>query len=141
MSEFFGDCRGGCHDGVIPVIQEGRVEYKSVTCGGGSASCYIARLYSPLDAEERDFHPPRLQDATREINEILEDVMNDDDAPEGLHLSFISVPGGMMLNWTSYGELPRNAITLGKNSPEERLMAYGLIPSGDGDISQEETQS
>lgn len=140
MSEFFGECSGGCHDGVIPDIQEGRVLYKSVTCGAGSASCYIARLYSPLDTEERDFHPPRLRDASDAINDILEDLRNDD-PPEGLHLSFISVPGGMMLNWTSYDELPRNAITLGRNTPEERLIAYGLLPSGGGDSSQDETQT
>src|SRR5205085_8141020 len=102
---------------------------KSVTCGDGSASCYVARLKSPLDTEYRSFHPETLRYATKQINEILEGLRRDGDAQNGKHLAFISVPGGMMLNWVSSGELPRNAITLGKSTEEQRLRAYGLIPS------------
>src|SRR2546423_1151812 len=108
MSKFVSECTSGCHDGVIFNTSDGEIEFESVTCGGGDASCYVARLLSPLDAEYREFHPERLRHATDKINGILKELMNDDQARNGKHLAFISVPGGMMLNWVSFGDLPSN---------------------------------
>jgi hypothetical protein len=99
--------------------------YTSV-CGPGGGGCVSAMLFSPLDSEERAFHPTELREATEAINEILETLRNN--APEGKELSFLRIPGGgAMLAWMEQGvEIPPDAVT--PNSPQEEIkQALGLV--------------
>lgn len=96
-------------------------------CPQSGSSCYSPSFLSPLESEERDFHPQELREATEQINEILNDLL--DDSPPNRILRLITVPGGMMLTWNVIGgRVPEGAV--GIDSPlQERMQMYGLLSS------------
>lgn len=123
MANFNLGCGDGCRDGVLFDLVDGW----GTICGNGGGGCYLANVLSPLYTEEREFHPPVLRGATEDINSILERLKGA--APHGHHLALIAVPGGMMLTWSRYGDIPRDAVTKENSTTEERKRAYGLISS------------
>jgi hypothetical protein len=72
-------------------------------CSGGKLACSAARL---LCGSISKFHTERLEDATRDINAILEEVAeHDKDRPPRADLSILETPDGLFLSWTqSSGE-------------------------------------
>jgi hypothetical protein len=64
----------------------------------GGLDCHRAEL---LCGSISKFHTKRLEDVTRDINAILEEVMRDDeDRPPGADLSILETPDGLFLAWT-----------------------------------------
>jgi hypothetical protein len=70
-----------------------------ISCGSrGTLSCSRAQF---LCASISKFHTKRLEDATRDINAILKEVMkHDEDRPPGAVLSILETPDGPFLAWT-----------------------------------------
>lgn len=90
-------------------------------CQPGDGSCGSARL---VDARESDFHPAELQNATRQIQAILNAISP---PREGLKLSFIHTRMGTILAWVKHGgTYTADAIT-SANTDAEIAEALGLI--------------
>jgi hypothetical protein len=67
-------------------------------CGGGNLACSAALL---LCGDISKFHTQRLEDATKDINAILEAVAQDDEhRPPRADLSILETPDGLFLSWT-----------------------------------------
>jgi hypothetical protein len=104
------------------------LDYSLSVCGPGGGGCVPATLFSPLETEQRAFHPSDLRQATIAINAILDLLRNN--APEGQELSFLRVPGGgAILAWVNHGiDIPDNPIT--PDSPANLIkQAFGLVSS------------
>ena len=96
-----------------------------VSCGPGNGSCINADLLSPINTVEKTFHDTRLRGATTAINVILDGLRIN--PPAGLKLSFLHVPGGLMLAWVEEnGAAPDDSITP-DSSPDDIRRAVGLI--------------
>lgn len=76
------------------------VEGGSVSCGPGGDSCTSAYLQT---ANESAFHTSPIKDATAIINEKL-DKLAKEPPSEGLQLSFLWTPRGVMLAWVRHEE-------------------------------------
>ena len=74
-----------------------------IFCGEqGNFNCFRAQL---LCGSVSNFHTKRLEDATRDLNAILEEVAKDDeDRPPGADLSILETPDGLFLAWTQSGD-------------------------------------
>ena len=96
-------------------------------CGPGGGGCVSAKLYSPLQTEDRAFHPNDLRQATIAINAILDLLRNN--AQDDRELSFLRIPGGgAMLAWMSHGvDMPADPITP-NSEPYAIKQAFGLVP-------------
>jgi len=96
-----------------------------VSCGPGNGSCFNAELLSPMNTVQKTFHDTNLRGATTAINAILNSLRLS--PPNGLKLSFLRVPGGLMLAWVEEnGPVPADAITP-NSSTEDIRRAVGLI--------------
>lgn len=90
-------------------------------CQSGDGSCWSARL---VDARESDFHPTDLQNATRQIQTIIDSITP---PREGLMLSFIHTRMGSILAWVNHGGTPTAGTITSANTDAEIAEALGLI--------------
>ena len=83
-----------------------------VTCFASNVSkCTVkARL---LEGGRSDFHDAELQNATQEINEVL-DRIERDNKDVSRHLGFIDFQNRFMLVWSRHGETVSSADTNGE---------------------------
>ena len=90
------DCSGGlCSFGIYGSRAAG--------CSSGNGSCREAFL---LEAEVSGFHTAALQEATLQINEILQGLYNNDtDRIEGSKLSFLITNMGCLIAWVEHGAI------------------------------------
>jgi len=96
-----------------------------ISCGPGNGNCFSAELLSPMNTIEKTFHGSNLRGATTAINAILNSLRIS--PPDGLKLSFLRVPGGLMLAWVEEnGAAPDDSITP-DSSPDDIRRAVGLI--------------
>jgi hypothetical protein len=94
---------------------------KSVGCGGGSGDCIDATF---LKAQQSDFHPPDLMEATDKIIDALKDLK----PPEGTKLAILETPFGNVLAYVEPdAKYPEGETTTIKSSQEEIIRALGLI--------------
>jgi hypothetical protein len=79
---------------------------KHVYCYKSTANdCTVVGLWQ---ADRSDFHDAELQNATEEINEILDRVERDNE-DSSRHLGFINFQGQLMLVWSHHGEVISSA--------------------------------
>ena len=91
-----------------------------IGCDTGSGSCWSAIMVS---ADTSSFHDEVLQKATKQIQEILEQIGED---PKGRKLSFVHSTHGTMLAWVNHGvTFPQGTITI-DNDPDEVAKALGI---------------
>ena len=89
-------------------------------CQSGDGSCWSARM---IDAMQSDFHPAELQNATKQIQTILNSISP---PREDLKLSFVHTRMGSILAWVKHGTYTTDAIT-SANTDAEIAEALGLI--------------
>jgi hypothetical protein len=84
-----------------------RPDTKHVVCYKSSAAdcAVIDKLW---EAGRSDFHDAELQNATAEINKILNRVDRDNE-DSSRHLCLINVQGRLMLVWTQHGNFVSSA--------------------------------
>jgi hypothetical protein len=77
-------------------------------------TCYVSDVSNCTvkaalwEAGRSDFHDAELQNATAEINKILNRVDRDNE-DSSRHLCLINVQGRLMLVWTQHGDFVSNA--------------------------------
>lgn len=91
---------------------------RDVGCDGGNGSCVSAYF---IGANESDFHPRELEEATMRIKQILDPLAAA--APAGRTLSLLQTPFGTVLAYVKHGEY---AVT-SESADEEIVDALGLI--------------
>lgn len=112
-----GDCSGrACGFGVYG---------GEVDCDTGSGSCWTARM---VEAEDSTFHDKTLQEATRQIREIIERVPPD---ANGRKLSFVHTEDGTILAWVNHGKpFSAGTVTLESGRDEVRKALGLIVPTG-----------
>lgn len=94
---------------------------RDVACDGGDGSCSSAYF---IPAEESDFHPIELKEATARIKEILDPLMA---GPDGRALSLLHTPFGTVLAWVKHGQPLATGSVTSANTEDEIAEALGLI--------------
>jgi hypothetical protein len=92
-----------------------------ISCGDGNGTCARAQF---LDAQESNFYTRALQDASRRMQAILDEIGSD---ANGRELCFLNAKNGVLLAWAVEEEVvPTSGITA-ENSFEEISAALGLV--------------
>lgn len=92
-----------------------------ISCGPTGGSCARAQF---LDADVSEFYTETLQDVSRRMQAILDEIGRDAD---GRELCFLNTKRGVLLAWAVEREvMPASSVTA-DNSFEEIAEALGLI--------------
>jgi hypothetical protein len=90
-------------------------------CTSGDGSCLVAEF---LFAEESDFFPAELKEATERIREAIANVP---DPGDGRRLSILNTPFGVVLAWVEHDVQPTEPPVTFASDPAEIIEALGLI--------------
>ncbi|MBA2379905.1 MAG: hypothetical protein H0V76_10080 [Blastocatellia bacterium] len=93
---------------------------KSVGCDEGDGSCITAMM---VMAEESDFHSSELQQASEDIQKIIDGI---DQKGETRKLSFLATHRGIMLAWVEHDRPAKEGDLTASSDPADLEAALGI---------------